>query len=102
MIAEFASRSVAVIGLSVDLLDEARKTAERHRLTFPLGYGVDGPEFASRTGAFFDVEGYLQATGFILQPDGLVAQAVYSTGPVGRYTASDVISLIDYLSKNLR
>lgn len=101
MIAEFVSRNVAVIGLSVDPLDEARKTTERHRLTFPIGYGVDGPDFAERTGAFFDGEGYLQATGFILQPDGLLAQAVYSTGPVGRYTAPDVIRLIDYLSKNI-
>jgi len=29
----------------------------------------------------------------------VVAQAVYSTGPVGRYVAADVIGLIDYLSK---
>ncbi len=94
---------MAVVGLSVDPLDEARKTAERHHLTFPLGYGVNGPVFAAQTGAFFDeAKGYLQATGFVLQPDGLVAHAVYSTGPVGRYVASDVIGLIDYLSKTPR
>jgi peroxiredoxin len=97
---EFTKRDVAVIALSVDPLDEARKTVERHRLTFPIGYGVDGPAFAAHTGAFFDeAKGYLQATGFIVQPGGLVAHAVYSTGPVGRYTASDVLGLIDYLSK---
>ncbi len=91
---------MALIAFSVDPLDEAKKTAERHRLTFPLGYGVNGQEFAAQTGAFFDEsKGYLQATGFVLQPDGLIAQAVYSTGPVGRYVASDVIGLIDYLSK---
>ncbi len=53
------------------------------------------------TGEIIDIR-YLQATGFVLQPGGLVAQAVYSTGPVGRYVASDVISLIDYLSKTPR
>ena len=99
-IGEFAQRAVTVIGLSVDPLDEARKTVERGHLTFPIGYGVDGPEFASRTGAFYDeARGFLQATGFILQPGGVVAQAVYSTGPVGRYVAADVLGLIDYLVK---
>ena len=94
---------MALLALSVDPLEEARKTAERHGLTFPLGYGVNGPEFAAQTGAFFDeTKRYLQATGFVLQPDGLVAHAVYSTGPVGRYDASDVIGLIDYLSKPSR
>jgi peroxiredoxin len=98
-IEEFTKRNVAVIALSVDPLDEARKTVERHHLTFPIGYGVDGPAFAAHTGAFFDeAKKYVQATGFIVQPDGLVAEAVYSTGPVGRYTASDVLGLIDYLS----
>jgi peroxiredoxin len=102
-IEEFSRRNVALIALSVDALEEARKTVERHRLTFSLGYGVNGPEFAAQTGAFFDeAKKYLQATGFVLQPDGLVAHAVYSTGPVGRYVAADVIGLIDYLSKQPR
>lgn len=99
-IGEFTKRTVTVVGLSVDPLEEARKTVERGRLTFPIGYGVDGPAFASQTGAFYDAtRGYLQATGFLLEPGGVVAQAVYSTGPVGRYVAADVIGLIDYLSK---
>lgn len=97
---EFTARGVAVIGLSVDPLEEARKTVERAHLTFPVAYGIDGPAFASQTGAFYDAtKGYLQATGFLLQPGGMVAQAVYSTGPVGRYVAADVLGLIDYLSK---
>ncbi len=35
---------------------------------------------------------FLHATGFIVKPDGVVAPAVYSTGPIGRFTHAHACS----------
>ena len=89
-----------MIGASVDTLENAQKTLARHKLTFPLAYGVNAKEVSSLTGAFYDAEkGYLHATGFLIQPDGRVAVAVYSTGGIGRFMAADCLGMIDHLSK---
>lgn len=93
-------RNASVIALSVDPREEAEKTVSRHGITFPVAYGVDGRRFASATGAFYEeTKGFLQATGFLLKKDGTLAGAVYSTGPLGRYTASDLLAAIDHYQK---
>ena len=60
-----------VVALSVD--DEAT-TAElvaKHGLTFPVGHCADAKAISAATGAFVDPErGFLQSTGFVLNPDG--------------------------------
>jgi peroxiredoxin len=94
-IAEFDARGIAVLAASADKLTDALTTVSRQQLAFPAVYGLDAEKVAGATGAFYDREkGYLHATGFTLAPDGTVAAAVYSTGPLGRYTASDVIRWI--------
>jgi len=65
-----------------------------------MAFDISVEEFAARTGAFYNVEKrFLHATGLILRPDGTVDEAVYSTGPIGRLPAADVLKLIDYRSK---
>jgi len=74
--------------------------AEQHKLLYPLGYGVDAKDFARATGAFFDdKKGFLHATGFIIRPNGTVENAVYSTGPIGRFVAAESLGLIGYRMK---
>ena len=41
----------------------------------------------------------LHATGFLIKPDGTLAHAVYAAGPIGRYTASDVIQNVKFMTK---
>ena len=99
-IADFEAQKVTVIGASVDALEYSQRTLARHKLTFPLAYGVNAKEVSSLTGAFYDAEkGYLHATGSLIQPDGRVAVAVYSTGAIGRFMAADCLGMIDHLSK---
>jgi hypothetical protein len=44
---------------------------------------------------FFDeAKKYVPATGFIVQPDGLVAEAVYGTGPVGTWRPTCLVCSI--------
>ncbi len=97
---DFDEKKIKVIAASADSLEDALKSVERKKLTFPVAYGLDARAFAAMTGAFFDdARGYLQATGFILRPDGRVDQAVYSTGPIGRLAPADTLSLIEYQIK---
>lgn len=101
-LAAFTSRDIAVLAVSVDTLEQATVTVKEHSLTFPVAYGLDGAAFAAKTGAFYHPEkggGHLHATGFILDPDGLVADAVYSTGPVGRLIPADCIGLVSSRQK---
>ena len=91
---------VEVVALSVDPLEEAEKTVERHRLTYPVLYGLDAHEVAPKIGAFMNEEPlYLQATGFVLQPDGKIAVSVRSSGAIGRLVATDTINFIKYLQQ---
>jgi peroxiredoxin len=87
-----------VVALSVD--DEAT-TAElvaKHGLTFPLGHSADAEAISAATGAFVDPErGFLQSTGFVLNPAGQVVISVYSSGAIGRLVPDDVVGLIRYL-----
>ncbi len=102
-IEEFKNNNIEIIAASTDSVEDARKTAEKYSLTFKLGYGLEAAEVSSLTGAFYDKEkGHLHSTGFVLAPDGMIAVAVYSTGPVGRLVAADCLALIKYLSEKKR
>ena len=97
---EWEELGVQVVALSVDPLDQAEQTVERHKLTFPVLYGLDAHAVAEQLGASLNEQPlYLQATGFILRPDGTVAVAVYSSGAIGRLVAADTINYIKYLQK---
>ena len=73
----------------------------RQHLTLPVAYGLDPAQVAHTHGAYTSDDGaYLQATGFVLRPDGTVALALYSTGAVGRLTAADTLGFVQYLQKH--
>jgi len=91
---------IEVVALSVDPLEQAQQTVERHRLSFPVLYGLDARQIEKTIGAFINTDPlYLQATGFVLRPDGMVALAVYSSGAIGRLVAADTMNFLKYLQK---
>lgn len=84
------------MAVSVDTQAEARKTIVEHGLTFPVAYAADGQKLGALTGAFWeDKRQCLQATGFIVKADGTLAHALYSTGPIGRYTAAEALKMLE-------
>ncbi len=67
---------------------------DRHGITYPIGYGLVAEEISRITGAYYEREKkYLHATGFLLHPDKTILVACYSTGPIGRFVAKDVLKL---------
>ena len=97
-----ASAALAEVGAGVVALsvNDAVTTAEliaKHGLTFPVGHSADAAAISAATGAFVDpAGGYLQSTGFILDPTGKVVVSVYSSGAIGRLVPEDVVGLIRY------
>ena len=92
---------VQVVSLSVD--DEVTATAlvEENKLTFAVGHSVDGRHLAELTGAFVNNDPvYLQATGFVLDPEGRVLVSSYSSGAIGRLTAEDTLGLVRYVKEH--
>jgi len=95
---KLAETGIKVVALSVD--DEATTvgTIEKFKLSFPLGHSADADRVAAITGAYTnETPRYLQATGFLLAPDGKILNAVYSSGAIGRLVAEDVVGMVAYL-----
>jgi peroxiredoxin len=89
---------IRVVALSVDNEADAAALVEKHRLNFPVGYGVDADKIAGSTGAYVnDSPRYLQSTGFVLDRNGRVITAVYSSGAIGRLVADDVIGFVRHV-----
>jgi len=97
---QFNELGAEVVALSVDPLEQAQQTVERHGLSFPVLYRLDAHEVSQKIAAFVNEDPlYLQATGFVLRPDGTVAVAVYSSGAIGRLVAADTLGFLKYLQK---
>jgi peroxiredoxin len=92
-----ADVGATVAALSVD--DEATTAAlvAKHGLTFPVGHSADAKAISAATGAFVDPGGFLQSTGFILDPAGKVVISVYSSGAIGRLIPDDVVGMIRHI-----
>jgi peroxiredoxin len=95
---KLAEAGIKVVALSVDDEATTRGAIEKFKLSFPVGHSADADKVASITGAYTNESPrYLQATGFLLAPDGKILNAVYSSGPLGRLVAEDVIGMVAYL-----
>ena len=90
-----------VVALSVDDRDTTKSLADGLRVDqFPMLHSVDAEQIRELTGAFIDEQnGFLHATGFLLSPRGKVANAVYSTGPIGRLTPLDTMRVLEFLQR---
>jgi peroxiredoxin len=93
-----ADAGIRVAAFSVDDKETTAALVEKHKLTFPVGYGADAEAVAALTDAFVNPDPvYLQSTGFVLDPAGNVVVSVYSSGAIGRLVPDDVVGLVRYL-----
>jgi peroxiredoxin len=89
---------VKVLALSVDDEETTRALVDKLKLTLPVGHSADARAIADVTGAFVNSDPeYLQSTGFVLDPQGRVVVAVYSSGAIGRLVPEDVVGLVRYV-----
>jgi alkyl hydroperoxide reductase subunit AhpC len=94
---EFESEQTKVIAASADPVEKARETVDKLGITYPVGYGLIAEETSRITGAYYEKEKkYLHATGFLLRPGKTIVVACYSTGPIGRFVAKDVLKVVKF------
>ena len=100
---DFEAERIKVIAGSVDPIEKARETVEKLGITYPVAYGLDGEAISEITGAYYEKERkFLQPTCFLIRPDNTLEVACYSSGPIGRFVAKDVLSLVKfYKSKKI-
>lgn len=92
--AALAAVRASIVAASVDPLDKASEVAATVR--FPVAYGVTR-EQADAIGAWWeDRRSIVQPAEFVLDASGRVVSATYSSGPIGRVDAADVVRLINF------
>ena len=104
-LAKLEAEGIGVLSLSADPLEAARGVAAKAGLTFPLAYGAPVDAVAEALGAFYDpspahTTPYLQSTGYVTGPGGVILSAVYSTGAIGRLVWQDVLGLVQYIKSH--
>ena len=94
---DFQAEEMAVIAGSVDTLDRAQETVAKLGITFPVAFGMDAEAVSRLTGAYYEKDKkFLHATGFLVRPDHTVEVVCYSSGPIGRFAARDVLDLVKF------
>ena len=87
----------------MDDREKSEALVEKHKLGFPVAYGADARAVSAATGAFVNDDPVcLQATGFVLNPEGRIVTAVYSTRAIGRLMPDDVLGLVRYLRSSAK
>ena len=93
-----AELGIKVVALSVDDEPTSAALIDKLHLEFPVGYGANADCIAQTLGAYTNADPkYLQGTGFVLDPDGRVLIALYSSGAIGRLVAEDVAGFVRYV-----
>jgi alkyl hydroperoxide reductase subunit AhpC len=95
---KFREADIGLMAGSADDLEHAKAFVEELKIPFPVAYGLNAKEVSQKTGAFYDAdEGYLHATGFVINPEGTIVNGVYSTMAIGRLVAKDCLGLVAHL-----
>jgi peroxiredoxin len=98
--AKLTEAGARVVAISADTRADAEAMAAELRLPFPVACEVDPDKLAGLIGNYVGADmprRYAQTTNVLLDPDGKVMIAVYSNGPIGRLTPSDVLGYLAYL-----
>ena len=102
MKSELEELGCTIYAISVDTLMQAQDVAS-NGITFPIAYGCTKAD-AEAIGAWWgnhapDGE-HIQPTEFLLRQGGTVLGSMYASGPVGRISAEEAVSLITTREKH--
>ena len=88
---------VKVIAVSVDPEDKAKEMADE--VSFPVAFGAtraDGDAIGAWWG---EPQNIIQPAEFVIGDDGKVVISSYSSGPIGRMDADEVVKLVNFYEK---
>ncbi len=86
-----------VIAVSVDPEDKAKEVADE--VSFAVAFGATRAD-GDAVGAWWgEPQNIIQPAEFVIGDDGKVVFSSYSSGPIGRLDADDVVKLVDFYEK---
>lgn len=88
-----------MVAASVDSVEQTASLKDGMRIGFVEMFGeVDGHAVSESTGAELQTgdRTFLHATGFLIDPEGNINTSVYSSGPIGRFTASEILRKVEF------
>jgi peroxiredoxin len=89
------AEGIHTVSLSADSRATARQTVTDLGIPFPVGCEADVSQVAEDLECYTDPEvTFLQSTGFVLDPDGTILLALYSSGPIGRLGPADILGFV--------
>ncbi len=101
-LSELHALDARVVAASSDDEAGAVRTAESLHLEYPVLYGLDAAATSAAIGCYTGTHAgaaHVQPAAFVLDADGTIALATYSSGKVGRLTAQDAVTLAGDLKK---
>ena len=91
---ELESVDANVVAASVDNIEKAKEVA--NEVSFPVAHSVTR-EIADSLGSWWEERrGIIQPSEFIVGDDGKIVTSSYSSGPIGRFDATDVVKIITF------
>ena len=86
-----------IVALSADGEEGARKMVSEEELGFPVLYGLDVEDSRDRFGLYIQKgdRTHLQPAQFVLDPNGAIRLACYSSGAVGRLDAAEMLGVVE-------
>ena len=79
---------------SVD--DEEKAAGLAADLSYPVAYGMTRADGDAMGSWWEDRRSIIQPSEFVLGADGKVMSATYSSGPIGRLAATDVVAYLKF------
>ncbi len=89
-----------IVAISSDAPEDARGTVEALGLGFQVLSGLEAKDSAAHLGCYIGTHAgtaHVQPTSFVLDRDGRIVHALYSSGRVGRLTGDDAVTLVEGL-----
>ncbi len=94
---------IKVVAGSVDSQESVAALRDGLYVGFPMWGELDARTVSADTGAPFQ-DGdrvFLHGSAWLINPEGEVVQSLISTGPIGRFTASDILRKVLFEKKKL-
>lgn len=77
---KITAEGIKVVAVSADDEQATEGLVAKYDLPFPMGYAADPRQVSDMTGILVSEDtSYLEATGFVIDPDGRIHTAIYSS-----------------------
>ena len=98
-LADFQRENAQILAASTDTPENSQKLVAKHKLGFPVLVGL-GRDVVEAYDLFFNEEkGCAEPAVFILRPDATVAYAALQSGPRGRPSNDDLLTIVSRMKQ---